>query len=321
MTLSLNKEAAKIAKKIFNNPEKYNVAVERRPSGAYIIDAGVNAKGGFLVGKLIVEICLGGLGKANITTMRLNSLELPSITVYTDHPAISTLGSQMAGWRIKVGEYTALGSGPARALAWKPKSIYEKIGYKDESNEAVIVLETLEKPPEEVIKVISDSCHVSPEKLFIIVVSTSSIAGLTQVAGRVVEVGLYRLVELGFDPKSVVHAFGEAPIPPIHPDNIESMGRSNDAILYGGSVHIVIDHPDDEYLKRIASESISSASRDYGRPFAEIFRSVGQDFYKIDPKVFAPAKMTIVNRRTGKVFAAGRINAEILSKSIGLYEI
>lgn len=318
--LSVNKEAAKIAKKICSNPEKYNVIVKRSSSGAYIIDAGVNAKGGFLVGKLLVEICLGGLGSANIAMKRLDGLELPSISVYTDHPAISTLGSQMAGWRIKVGEYTALGSGPARALVRKPKSIYEKINYEDETNEAVIVLESSEMPPEEAIKFIADSCRVTPENLFVIVVSTSSIAGLTQVAGRVVEVGLYRLVEMGFDPNVVICASGEAPIPPTHPDSVEAMGRSNDAILYGGSVHIIVDYPNDEYLRSIAKETVSLASKDYGRPFAEIFRGVGQDFYKIDPKVFAPAKITIINKRSGKAFTAGRINVEILLKSMGLYE-
>lgn len=318
MALSVNKEAAKIAREICGNPEKYNVFVERSPSGAYIIDAGINAKGGFSAGRLIVEICLGGLGGASITSIHLGGLTLPSISVYTDHPAISTLGSQMAGWRIKVGEYMAMGSGPARALVQKPKGIYEKIKYRDESNEAVIVLESSERPPEEAIKLIAESCRISPENLFVIVTPTSSVAGLTQVAGRVIEVGLYRLVEVGFDPNAVVYALGEAPIPPAHPDNIESMGRSNDVILYGGSVYTVVDYSDDEHLKSIAREAVSSASKDYGRPFAEIFRSVGQDFYKIDPKVFAPAKITIANRRSGKVFTAGEINVEILLKSMGL---
>ncbi|MEM2352324.1 MAG: methenyltetrahydromethanopterin cyclohydrolase, partial [Thermoproteota archaeon] len=191
MPISINREAAKIVKEICNHPEKYNVIVERSAQGAYIIDAGIEARGGFLVGRLIVEICLGGLGEASLSTMNIGDLELPLINVYTDQPVISTLASQMAGWRIKVGDYTAMGSGPARALAQKPKSIYERIGYKDEADEAVIILESLRKPPEEAIRSIAESCHVPPEKLYIIVFSTSSITGLTQVSGRVVEVGIY----------------------------------------------------------------------------------------------------------------------------------
>jgi len=319
LPLSINKEAAKIAREICTSPEKYNGIVERSPSGAYIIDVGVEARGGFLAGKLIVEICLGGLGTANLSMMRFGSIELPSINVYTDQPVISTLASQMAGWRIKVGNYVAMGSGPARALAQKPKSVYEKIKFKDEADETVIFLESSGKPPEEVIKSIAESCHVSPERLYVIVAPTQSIACLTQVSGRVIEVGIYRLVELGFDPNAIVYASGEAPIAPPHPDETESMGRSNDMIFYGGSVHLIVDHHDDGYLEKLAGEAVSSASKDYGKPFAEIFREASGDFYKIDPKVFAPAKITIMNKKTGRVFSSGRINVEALLKSIKLY--
>lgn len=318
MPLSINKEAAKIVREICSNPEKYNAIVEKSPSGAYIIDVGAEARGGFLTGKLIVEICLGGLGSADLSIMRFRGLELPSIRVYTDHPAISTLASQMAGWRIKAGDYVAMGSGPARALALKPKSIYERIKFKDEADEAVIFLESPRKPPEEAIKIIAESCRVPPDRLYVLFAPTQSISCLTQVSGRVVEVGIYRLAEIDFDLNAIIYASGEAPIAPPHPDETESMGRSNDMILYGGSVHLVVDHEDDEYLKRIAEEAVSSASKDYGKPFVEIFRETGGDFYKVDPKVFAPAKIMIMNRRTGKLFSSGRVNEEVLLRSIGL---
>ena len=314
---SINREAIKIVREICSNPEKYNVAIKRNSLGTCIIDAGINIRGGFLVGELITRICLGGLAKVNLSSIKIGNVRVPSIRVYTDYPSISTLGSQMAGWRINVGEYLAMGSGPARALALKPKSIYEKIGYRDESDEAVIVLEALEEPPEEAIKIIAESCHVTPEKLFVIVTPTSSIAGLTQISGRVVEVGIYKLLELGLEPEKVLYAFGEAPIPPPHPDSVKSMGRANDAILYGGSAYYVVSH-EDNYLRDIVKRAVSSASREYGKPFSEIFREAGQDFYKIDPQIFAPAKITIANKRTGKVFAAGKINAEILLRSIEL---
>lgn len=310
-------EALKIVRRICENPEIYGVIVKEGPLGACVIDAGIRAKGGFLVGKILIEICLGGLGEAHLSSMQIGGSIVPSVNVYTDHPSISTLGSQMAGWRIKVGEYMAMGSGPARALAQKPKSIYEKIGYRDKSNEAVIVLEASKEPPEDAVKVIAEACRIQPKNLSIIVAPTQSLAGLTQVSGRAVEVGIYRLLELGLNPNTISYAFGCAPIPSPHPDLVESMGRSNDAILYGGSTYYIVRHEDDAYLKRITEEAISSSSKDYGKTFAEIFREVGQDFYKIDPKIFAPAKITIVNERTGKAFTAGKINVELLAKSIG----
>jgi methenyltetrahydromethanopterin cyclohydrolase len=318
---SVNREAIEIVKKICKNPGKYNVLVKRTPLGTHIIDAGIKAKGGLLIGKLITKICLGGLGDVSLSLMRIGGITLPSISVYTDHPSISTLGSQMAGWRIKVGEYTAMGSGPARALALKPKSIYEKIGYKDDASETVLVLETERELPEETIKMIAESCRVLPENLYVIITPTASIAGLTQISGRVVEVGIYRLAELGLDPKIVLHASGQAPILPVHPNTIESMGRGNDAILYGGLTYYIVEHEDDRYLGEIVEKSVSLISKDYGRPFSEIFKESGQDFYRIDPQIFAPAAITVTNKKTGKTFTAGKINAEILLKSIGLSQL
>lgn len=317
---SVNKEAIKVVREICEKPEKYNVIVKRDDSGACIIDAGINANGGFLAGEAVTKICLGGLGEAYISSIYIGNLEFPSITVYTDYPAISTLGSQLAGWRIKVGGYTAIGSGPARALALKPKSIYERIGYKDRADEAVLVLEASSEPPKEAIKMISDLCGVSLEKIFLVLVSTSSVAGLTQVSGRIVETGIYKLYEMGLNPNAVRYAWGQAPIPPFHPDSIEAMGRANDAILYGGTAYYIVNHHDDEYLKSLAEKVVSSASKDYGKPFIEIFREAGQDFYKIDPQIFAPAKIVITNMKTGRTFTSGKINAEILLKSVGIME-
>lgn len=318
LNLSVNREAVKIVREICGNPGKYNVIVKRSGSGALIIDAGANAKGGFLVGKLITEICLGGLGGASLSSMKIGGVEFPSIMVYTDHPSVSTLGSQLAGWRIKVGEYMAIGSGPARALALKPKKIYNKIKYRDDAEEAVLVLETSKEPPEEAVKAISASCRVSPKKLFLILTPTASIAGLTQISGRVVETGVHKLAELGLEPSLISYAWGEAPILPVHPESVESMGRANDAILYGGTAHYIVSHEDDGRLKDLAEEAVSSSSRDYGKPFSEIFKAAGQDFYKVDPRIFAPAKIMITNERSGRTFVAGGINEEILLKSIGL---
>jgi methenyltetrahydromethanopterin cyclohydrolase len=315
---SVNRNAVRLAKELCEKPDVFGVDITKNELGTYIIDAGLKAKGGLSAGRIITEICLGGLGEVNVTYMHLDNICLPSISVFTDYPAVSTLGSQQAGWRIKIGNYSAVGSGPARALALKPKALYEKIGYKDKSDEAVLILETSSEPTTEVTKYISESCKVSPNRLFIILTPTSSIAGVTQISGRVAETGMHKLGQLGLDPKLVISAWGCAPIMPIHPDNIEAMGRTNDAILYGGVAYYVVFHEDDWVLKNLVNQSVSSSSKHYGRPFAEIFREAELDFYKIDPSIFAPAVLIINNAKTGNTFRAGRINKELLMKSIGL---
>jgi len=316
--LSVNREALKLVRILCDYPDKFGVKISRTSLKALQIDAGINTSGGYLAGIMITEICMGGLGKASLSSMTIGDLILPAISVYTDHPAVSTLGSQLAGWRVKVDDYLAVGSGPARALALKPKSIYRKIGYKDESSEAILVLETSKELPERAVSLIAESCNVPPENLYLILVPTSSTAGFTQIAGRTAETGIHKLTGLGFDPKMVVNAWSCTPILPIHPDYVESMGRSNDAILYGGVAYYNVYCEDDKILEEIVPKAVSSSSKQYGRPFSEIFKEAGRDFYKIDPELFAPAQITINNLKTGRTFAEGEVNHKVLKKSIGL---
>jgi len=309
--------AWKLVEKLREKSELYNVHVEKLSSGATIIDAGIKAKGGFQAGKIITEICMGGCGKARITCENYGETKLPSIFVYTDNPVIATLGSQFAGWQIKEGDYFAIGSGPARALSLKPKEIYEKIGYRDDYDRAVVVLETSKYPPESLIDRFVKECKVSHENLAVVLTPTASLAGATQVSGRIVETGIHKLSKVGLDPNKILYAWGHAPISPLHPKFTIAMARTNDAILYGGVTYYVVDYENEEELERIVKSAPSSASKDYGRPFIEIFKEVNYDFYKIDPNLFAPAVLIVNNLRTGNTFKAGKINVEILMESLG----
>ncbi|MBS7621948.1 methenyltetrahydromethanopterin cyclohydrolase, partial [Candidatus Bathyarchaeota archaeon] len=281
--LSVNRLAWKLLEKLCGNSEFYGVKVETAECGATVVDAGIKARGGFQAGKIITEICMGGCGKAKIGFRHYGKFELPTIFVYTDHPAIATLGSQFAGWNIKEGDYFAIGSGPARALAQKPKEIYEKIGYKDEFDKAIVVLETDKAPPEKLMKRLAEDCHIQCENLALILTPTASLAGATQVAGRIVETGIHKLTMLGFNPKAILYAWGCAPIPPTHPKFVEAMARTNDAILYGGITHYIVDYENEDELARIVEKAPSKASKDYGKPFLEIFKAANYNFYKIDP--------------------------------------
>jgi methenyltetrahydromethanopterin cyclohydrolase len=318
---SPNRLAWSLVEELIGNPSLYSVQVEKTSGGAVIIDAGVTAKGGFKSGRLITEICLGGLGRAKILQKAYDDLSLLSILVYTDHPAVAALGCQFAGWRLSQGEYSAIGSGPARALALKPKELFEEINYRDQSDCAVIVLETDRQPPSELIKRVADDCEVNTSKLAVILTPTTSLAGAIQVSGRIVETGLHKLRRLGLDPKKVRYACGTAPVPPLHPKFAKAMGRTNDAILYGGTSYYSVESDDEEELKRFVWKAPSKASKAYGKPFSEIFKEADFDFYKIDPDLFAPATVIVNNIKTGHIFKSGKINTQILKKSFSLSDV
>jgi methenyltetrahydromethanopterin cyclohydrolase len=316
-TLSVNQSAWKKAQKLIDDPEFYGVIISKSSMGATIIDAGVKASGGFQAGKKLTELCLGAAGKVVLGMKSYGDITFPSVTVTSDHPAIAMLGSQFAGWRIKDGDQIAIGSGPVRALALKPKDIYEEIGYKDQSDKAVITLESNVLPSDVLIEKVTTATGVSAQNLIVVVAPTASVAGLTQVAGRVVEVGIHKLRTLGLSPKVIRYAMGYAPIPPVGPDFEVAMARTNDAILYGGTVYLIVDYDDEAMLQKIITDAPSMASKDYGKPFLQIFREADRDFYKIDHGLFAPALLMINNAKTGRTFKAGQINPKVLSQALG----
>jgi methenyltetrahydromethanopterin cyclohydrolase len=316
--LSVNMLAYKLAQKLLDNPELYGVAVSKSTAGATIIDAGVKAPGGFEAGKILTELCLGGAGKVDIGFKTYGDIDFPSCTVTTDYPAVACLGSQFAGWRIKEENGNiAIGSGPARAIALKPKEVYEEIGYTDPCDKTVIVLESNQLPTDGLIEKVIKNTNVAGQNIIVVVAPTASIAGLTQVTGRIVEVGIHKLKTVGLDPKCIKYAIGYAPISPSSPDFEVAMARTNDAILYGGTVFCAVEYDDEAKLQEIVNQTPSMMSKDYGKPFLQIFREADKDFYKIDHNLFAPAVIMINNVKSGKTYKAGKINPKVLSESLG----
>jgi len=314
--LSINREAFKIVQTFLENPVLHGVTVERLPSGATVIDTGLKVQGGYLAGLKVTEIAMGGVGTARLTFMNYGGITLPSIVVETSHPAIALFASQLAGWRIRVGEYSADGSGPARALSGKPGSVFRKIGYRDDADIAVLLLETSTMPPDEAAVEVAKACNVKPENLYLVLTSVTSLVGSIQISGRIVETGLFRLDYLGIDPNRVLFGVGYAPIMPPHPDWKRAMGRCEDALTYGGVTNFLVDLEDDEELRRYAEQVPSSNSKDYGKPSYDIYRSVDFDFTKIDPALFAPTAVTLTNLRTGTTCTYGQVNVELIRSAL-----
>ncbi|MCK5298019.1 MAG: methenyltetrahydromethanopterin cyclohydrolase [Candidatus Heimdallarchaeota archaeon] len=286
--------------------------------GPSIFDLGVKAQGGFLAGEYTTQVCLGGLAEVSLGLKSYDDLILPTITVITDFPAIATMGSQFAGWSINKDGYQAMGSGPARILAKKPKDIYEQLPFKEKHNETVIVLETNKYPTDKIMTYIAEKCGIVLEGLCIIVTPTTSVAGSTQVSGRSVETAIHKLHTIGFDITAIQTACGIAPIAPIAKKSDIMLGRTNDMLIYGSDVYLQVDYKDDSELKEFLEKTISSNSSSYGSLFFDVVKKVQGDFYKIDPALFAPAKLTINNVNSGKTFSAGKINIDMLRKSVSL---
>jgi methenyltetrahydromethanopterin cyclohydrolase len=97
-------------------------------------------------------------------------------------------------------------------------------------------------------------------------------------------------------------------------DDLVAIGRTNDAILYGGSV-VLEASGDDASLADVAPQAVSGASPAAGEPFLRLFERAGRDFYALDPALFAPACLELVHADTGRRHRAGRIAPEIVAAS------
>ena len=315
--ISINKTVKPLVEKLLDTADQLNIGVHTTDGGAKIIDAGINYNGCLESGRLITEICMGGLGKVDLT-MSSNTPNWPlTINVHSTDPVLSCLASQYAGWNLSFvkeeDNFNALGSGPCRALALK-EDLFDDLNYSDKFYSTVVVLEVDRNPPQEIIDKITNDCSVSEKNLTIILTPTRSLSGSVQVVGRVLEVGMHKLHEIGFPLDKVINGIASAPVPPPAPDFLIGMGRTNDAILYGGTVHLFVDVPDDEAFE-LAKRLPSSTSSDYGKPFADIFKEYKYDFYKIDKLLFSPAKVIVSTIKTGKTFIEGSTNIDLVEKS------
>jgi methenyltetrahydromethanopterin cyclohydrolase len=315
--VSVNARAAAGVEALRQRADEFKITVGRGEAGETVIDAGGQAIGSLAAGLAIAEICLGGLGQARIAASSSTPRWPWTLVVRSSNPVIACLASQYAGWRLAHGEgkaaFFALGSGPARALAGK-ETLFDDIGYRDRADTATLVLETPRPPPPELVRSVAHDCGVEASRLAIIHAATQSIAGSVQVVARVLEVALHKAHELKFPLQRIVEGMGAAPLSPPHPDFVTAMGRTNDAIIYAGRVHLFVTGAASD-ARQLAERLPSTGSRDYGRPFADIFRHYNGDFYAIDPQLFSPAEVIVTALESGESFHAGHVNHELLDAS------
>jgi methenyltetrahydromethanopterin cyclohydrolase len=312
---SVSARAAKLVDALVADATALRCIISTGEAGERRVDLGAATPGGLEAGRQLAEICMGGLG---VVTLNMTSglARWPlGLTVHSTNPVIACLGSQYGGWTMsdEATGFFALGSGPARALSRK-EALFQELDYVDHYNKAALVIEGDNPPPPALVKRVAADCGVAPVDLTILFAPTGCLAGTVQVVARVLEVALHKAHELHFPLENIIDGVGTAPIAPPIPDFVSAMGRTNDAIIYGGRVQLYV-RGSDEAAKKLADALPSRGSPAYGKPFAEIFAAVNGDFYKIDPMLFSPAQVIVSNLDTGASFHAGELAPEIVDAS------
>ena len=311
--MNLNGRSLGLVESLLALAEERKVAAHPIERGGRFVDCGIEARGGLRAGLELARVCLADLAEVTLVPGDVAGRSCPLVQVVTDHPVEACLASQYAGWQIQEGKFFAMGSGPMRAACGPRGDLREDRPPRDRPGRGG-------RPgrPEDADARRRGQDRLElrrpPSAVTLLVAPTASLAGGIQVVARSVETALHKLAELDFDLSRVVAGHGTAPLPPVAPDDLAAIGRTNDAILYGARVILFVTG-DDASLKEIGPQVPSTSSRDHGEPFAAIFARYNNDFYAVDPHLFSPAEVVFQNVETGRVHAFGQMAPDVLVRS------
>ncbi|WP_227353711.1 methenyltetrahydromethanopterin cyclohydrolase [Haladaptatus salinisoli] len=308
---SLNRMALELVDEAIDFADELNVAAYELDNEATVLDFGIEAEGGTEAGLLLAELQTAGLATVQTRMDDVAGAPFPAVELSTDHPAIALLCSQKAGWELGVEGFEGLGSGPARALVAE-EGEFQRVGYTDAFEFAVLAVESDALPNEAVAEHVADLAGVEPNAVYLPTFATGSVAGSVTVASRAAELAVFRLSELGYDPLDVLTATGSAPVAPVSYDEATAIGRTNDALAYGGRVHLTVREEFDRF-----DELPSTASDEYGTPFETFFDDADWELEEIPESVFAPAQVT-VDVVNGPTHVLGETNHDLLADSFDL---
>jgi len=313
VSLSMNERAAALVDGLVADAEALGIELRTLESGARVVDFGAQARGGLQAGLGFAVACMGGLGKVDPLAVTVGERTWPGVGVAVDEPAAACLAAQYAGWKLEHDDFFALASGPGRALA-RAEDLFDELSWREQADRAILCLETRQPPPGEIVDKVAQRCELQPSQVTFLIAPTASVCGSVQVSARVVETALHKLHELGVDPARVRSGWGCCPIAPVAAEDPAAIGRTNDAVLYGGTVHLWIEGADEE-VAELAGRLPSADSEAFGTPFGQLLAEADWNFYDIDPMLFSPAAVTLTSTESGRAHHGGGLAPEVLERS------
>lgn len=327
--LSVNQLALETVKEMTENEKRLNIEVTKLENGTTLIDCGVKAQGGYEAGLYATKVGLGNLATAYIGERSYGEITLPTLFLSTDHPTLSIAACQYAWIGLfappilgEDEEYSAFVSGPARALAQEPEGVFDKIGYKDDFDKGVLLIQSEELPDEDTVEPIATKCGISTEDLYLVIFPTRSLSGSTQVSARSFEDGFWRLTEYcGFESEKVKSMTASTPISPVYPEMWKEPGITPDDMIRNGSrVNFVVESDPDDNLEEIAEEMVIENTPAFGKSFYQIltegnvFQGGNLEEQASEGNTMVISEANLSDLSTGKMHSAGKEHSKLMKE-------
>ncbi len=254
------------------NAAAYGVSVETLPSGAVVVDAGIDAIGSFDAGARMTELCQGGLGRASVQLADLGGVMLPHISLETNLPRLAALTMQSAAAFQK-----EMLSGPIKLYLDDAADVERDIEPACARGSLTAILQTEKLPSDAWACALAKAAGCAAERLTLICARQESLAGSAQICGRMNENVLFTMERsLGLDSRMVRSILGVSPICPatkaLLPD---------DFLHYAASAYLVIDAPGGLSVEKLAHDLTFASTDIFGALFSDLLAAAGGDFFKI----------------------------------------
>jgi len=307
---SLNRMSLELADEALEFTEELDVGAFELDNGTTVIDFGVEHVGGLEAGLLLTELQTAGLATVQTRVDEVAGATFPHVELACDQPGVALLGAQKAGWEVSTDDYEGLGSGPARAgrpggrvpRARLRRRLRVRRARPRERRAAHRGRRRAGRGPRG-----REHRERLPRGL-----PDGERRG--QRDGRRARRGTRRLQALRtrLRPDGRAHGQRERAVAPVAADEEAAIGRTNDALAYGGRVHLTVAEDFDEF-----GAVPSSAAERYGVPFADIFADADWNADDVDEGVFGPAQVT-VDVIGGPTYTLGDVHEDLLADGFGI---
>lgn len=312
---SINKRCTELWQDLLKHENEYMIKAHTLSCGTVVLDMGLHEMGSLEAGRILTELCQGGLAKAHLSMTDIEGVPLPEIVTETMHPGAGCMDMQMG-----LPFPNALLSGPIRLFIEPLRFVVDDIPLETADGAKIALIEPYPSAPEfsddEALE-ICEMAHVAAKDLKVIIAPAHSLSGSTQICGRAGEDAMLTIQRcLMIDSSKVISVIAKSPICPLYDETPGTRRLDCDDFLhYVSDVYMTYYSEENEDVAALCRSLTFETLDIFGAYWGDMMDAAEGDFFKIPniTEVNRIGKMTINDLRTGKVYTAGTKRYDLIA--------